>query len=106
MLTRIRIPNNKRPGGENYPAEFPGLNQREGREEFPEKLISLQQIDGWDIVDGKAEISISEIRHYSAKRCIEFFIVGVKPGKYQIPCKIMCTEYTEPDYQELSVEVE
>ena len=59
-----------------------------------------------DIVDGKAEISISEIRHYSAKRYIEFFIVGVKPGKYQIPCKIMCTEYTEPDYKELSVEVE
>jgi hypothetical protein len=106
MLTRISIPNNKRPGEKPYPAELPGLRQREGREEFPEKLISLPQINGWDVVEGKAEISIDEIRHYSEKRCIEFFIVGVKPGKYTIPCKIMCAEYSEPEYQELSVEVE
>jgi hypothetical protein len=84
---------------------LPGVRAREGREEFPEGLISLEGINGWDIVDGNATISIDEIRHYSAKRCIEFFVVGNKPGKYVLKCKVMCAEYSTPVEQGIEVEV-
>lgn len=106
MLTQISIPNHKRPGEKSsYPAELLGLKHRSDREDFPEKLISLESINGWDIIDNKMEISIDEIRHYSARRCTEFFVTSVKPGIYVLECAIMCAEYKEPDYQEIIVEV-
>lgn len=48
---------------------------------------------------------MDEIRHYSGKRCAEFFATASKPGIYTLKCKLMCAEYTDPDYQELTVEV-
>ena len=37
--------------------------------------------------------------------CIEFFVVGNKPGKYILNCRIMCSEYMEPMEQEIEVSV-
>lgn len=102
MLTELQLPKHEIRGKEIY---LEGLRAREAGEEFPERLISLQGINGWDISENKAEITIDEIRHYSAKRCIEFFVVGNEVGTYTLKCSIMCAEYTEPSIQELTVEV-
>lgn len=102
MLTEITLPKHELKGKDE---KLPGIRAREGREEFPEKLISLDGINGWDIVDNKADIIIDEIRHYSAKRCIEFFVVGNKPGNYILKCRIMCSEYMKPVEQEIEVSV-
>ncbi len=102
MLTEITLPKHEVRGKEET---LPGIRAREGREEFPEGLISLDGINGWDIVDGNATISIDEIRHYGAKRCIEFFIVGNRPGIYVLKCKVMCAEFSTPVEQEIEVEV-
>ena len=81
MLTQISIPNHKRPGEKtSYSSELPGVRHRSDREDFPEKLISLESINGWDIIENKMEISIDEIRHFSARRCTEFFVTSLKPG--------------------------
>lgn len=100
MLTEITLPKHDVRGKEET---LPGIKAREERGEFPEGLISLEGINGWDIVDGNAEISIDEIRHYSSKRCIEFFVVGNRPGKYKLKCKVMCAEYKEPIEQEIEI---
>ena len=106
MLTRVSIPNHKRPGDRHkYEAELPGLRKREYREDYHEKLISLPSINGWDIVENKAEISIDEIRHYNAKRSTDFFVTATKPGRYKLLCSVMCAEYKEPDVQELIIDV-
>lgn len=102
MLTDIHLPKHEIRGEEVW---LEGLSERKNREEFPERVIRLPGINGWDIVENRAEITIDEIRHYSAKRCIEFFIVGNKPGTYSLNCKIMCAEYKEPISQQLRVSV-
>ena len=102
MLTELQLPKHEIRGKEIH---LEGIRAREAREELPERLISLQGINGWDISENKAEITIDEIRHYSAKRCIEFFIVGNEVGTYTLKCSIMCSEYTEPHIQEITVEV-
>jgi len=103
MLTELTLPKHEVKGKEE---KLSGISSREAQEEFPEELIGLEGINSWDIVDNKAEININEIRHYSAKRCIEFFIVGNKPGKYILNCRIMCAEYMEPVEQDIEVTVE
>lgn len=102
MLTELTLPKHEMKGKATV---LEGIKAREAREDFPEGLISLQGINGWDIVENKAEISIDEIRHNSSKRCIEFFVVGNTPGHYELKCKIMCAEYKVPTEQILKVEV-
>ena len=102
MYTEIELPKHEIKGNK---VVLPGIQARKYREEFPEGLISLEGINSWDIVDNKAEISISEIRSYSTKRCIEFFVVGNKPGHYELKCTVMCAEYLTPEEHVIEVQV-
>lgn len=82
-----------------------GIRERELWEDFPKGLLSYQDVNGWD-VDGKnIEIDTKEIRHLSGKRCSEFFVTASKPGIYKLKCRLMCAEYVDPQFQELTVEV-
>lgn len=75
------------------------------REEFPKGLYSYQTANGWEADGNHIEIDFDEIRHFSGKRCSEFFVTASKPGIYKLNCRIMCAEYVDPQFQELTVEV-
>lgn len=82
-----------------------GIRGREMREEFPEGLLSFQGANGWDVDGNHIEINVDEIRHLSGKRCSEFLVTASKPGIYKLNCRMMCAEYVDPQFQELTVEV-
>lgn len=75
------------------------------REEFPKGLYSYQTANGWEADGNHIEIDFDEIRHLSGKRCSEFFVTASKPGFYKLNCRLMCAEYVDPQFQELTVEV-
>lgn len=75
------------------------------REEFPKGLYSYQTANGWEADGNHIEIDVDEIRHFSGKRCSEFFVTASKPGIYKLNCRMMCAEYVDPQFQELTVEV-
>ena len=75
------------------------------REEFPKGLYSIQTVSGWEADGNHIEIDVDEIRHLSGKRCSEFFVTASKPGTYKLNCRLMCAEYVDPQFQELTVEV-
>lgn len=75
------------------------------REEFPKGLYSYQTANGWEADGNHVEIDFDEIRHLSGKRCSEFFVTASKPGFYKLNCRLMCAEYVDPQFQELTVEV-
>ena len=82
-----------------------GVRSRELREEFPEGLFSFQDVNGWEADGNHVEIDVDEIRHISGKRCSEFFVTASKPGIYKLKCRLMCAEYVDLEFQELTVEV-
>ena len=61
--------------------------------------------NGWDVDGNHIEIDVDEIRHLSEKRCSEFFVTASKPGTCKLNCRLMCAEYVDPQFQELTVEV-
>ena len=75
------------------------------REEFPKGLYSYQTANGWEADGNHIEIDMDEIRHLSGKRCSKFFVTASKPGIYKVKCRLMCAEYVDPEFQELTVEV-
>ena len=75
------------------------------REEFPKGLYSYQTANGWEADGNHIQIDVDEIRHFSGKRCSEFFVTASKPGIYKLNCRMMCAEYVDPQFQELTVEV-
>ena len=87
------------------PVRLRGVRSRETREEFPEGLFSFQDVTGWEADGNHVEIDVDEIRHLSGKRCNEFFVTASKPGIYKVKCRLMCAEYVDPEFQELTVEV-
>ena len=104
MYTELTIPGSL-VGNKKKSIRLEGLSARESREEFPEGLFKYSEANGWEADGNHIEIDVDEIRHYSGKRCAEFFATASKPGIYTLKCKLMCAEYTDPDYQELTVEV-
>lgn len=80
-------------------------DHREMREEYPEGLLSFQDANGWGVDGNHIEINVDEIRHLSGKRCNEFFVTASKSGIYKLNCRMMCAEYVDPQFQELTVEV-
>lgn len=104
MYTVLTIPGSIT-GNKNKPLQLEGLMAREGREEFPDGLFKYPEANGWEADGNHIEIDVDEIRHYSGKRCSEFFATATMPGIYKLKCKLMCAEYADPEYQELTVEV-
>ncbi len=104
MLTELTIPGSLI-GNKKKSIRLEGIRPRESREEFPEGLFKYPEIDGWEAEGTHIEIDVEEIRHYSGKRCAEFFATASEPGTYKLKCRLMCAEYADPDYQELTVEV-
>ena len=104
MYTELTIPGSLI-GNKKKNILLEGARSREGREEFPEGLFAFQSANGWEADGNHIEIDVDEIRHYSGKRCAEFFATASKPGTYKLKCRLMCAEYADPDYQELTVEV-
>lgn len=104
MYTNLTIPGSII-GNKNKPLRLEGVVAREGQEEFPDGLLSFPAVNGWEANGSHIEIDEDEIRHYSGKRCSEFFATATKPGIYKLKCRLMCAEYVDPDYQELTVEV-
>lgn len=104
MYTELTIPGSLI-GNKKKSIRLDGLKPRESREEFPEGLFKYPEIDGWEADGNHIEIDVDEIRHYSGKRCAEFFATASKPGTYKLKCRLMCAEYADPDYQELTIEV-
>ena len=102
MYTELTIP--KSING-NKTVRLEGVRSREAREEFPEGLFSFQDVTGWEADGNHIEIDVDEIRHFSGKRCSEFFVTASKPGTYKLSCRMMCAEYVDPQFQELTVEV-
>lgn len=102
MYTELTIP--KSINGKNT-VRLEGIRSREMREEFPEGLFSFQDINGWEVDGNYIEIDVDEIRHLSGKRCSKFFVTATKPGTYKLICRMMCAEYVDPQFQELTVEV-
>lgn len=102
MYTELTIP--KSINGKNT-VRLEGIRSREMREEFPKGLYSIQTVNGWDVDGNHIEIDVDEIRHLSGKRCSEFFVTASKPGTYKLNCRLMCAEYVDPQFQELTVEV-
>lgn len=102
MYTELTIP--KSINGKKT-VRLEGIRSREMREEFPEGLLSFQDVDGWDVDGNHIEINVDEIRHLSEKRCSEFLVTASKPGVYKLNCRMMCAEYVDPQFQELTVEV-
>lgn len=81
------------------------LERAKEREEFPKGLYSFQAVSGWEADGNHIEIDSDEIRHLSGKRCSKFFVTASKPGIYKLKCRLMCAEYVDPEFQELTVEV-
>ena len=104
MYTELTIPGSLI-GNKKKNIRLEGARAREGHEEFPEGLFAYQAANGWETNGNHIEIDVDEIRHYSSKRCAEFFATASKPGIYRLKCRLMCAEYADPDYQELTVEV-
>lgn len=104
MYTNLTIPGSIT-GNKNKSLHLKGAVAREEREEFPDGLFSFPAVDGWEANGSHVEIDEDEIRHYSGKRCSEFFVTATKPGIYKLQCRLMCAEYVDPEYQELTVEV-
>ena len=104
MYTELTIPGSLI-GNKKKSIRLEGLSAREGREEFPEGLFKYSEANGWEADGNHIEIDVDEIRHYSGKRCAEFFATASKPGTYKLKCRLMCAEYADPDYQELTIEV-
>jgi hypothetical protein len=104
MYTELTIPGSLI-GNKKKNILLEGARSREGREEFPEGLFAFQSANGWEADGNHIEIDVDEIRHYSGKRCAEFFATASKPGTYKLKCRLMCAEYADPDYQELTIEV-
>ena len=102
MYTELTIP--KSINGKKT-VRLEGIRSREMREEFPEGLFSFQDINGWEADGNHIEIDVDEIRHLSGKRCSKFFVTATKPGTYKLNCRLMCAEYVDPQFQELTVEV-
>lgn len=102
MYTELTIP---RSISGKKTVRLEGVRGREMREEFPEGLLSFQDANGWGVDGNHIEINVDEIRHLSGKRCSEFFVTASKPGVYKLNCRMMCAEYVDPQFQELTVEV-
>ena len=102
MYTELTIP--KSINGKKT-VRLEGVRSREAREEFPEGLFSYPDADGWEAGGNHIEIDVDEIRHFSGKRCSEFFVTASKPGTYKLSCRMMCAEYVDPQFQELAMEV-
>lgn len=102
MYTKLTIP--KSINGKKT-VRLEGVRSREAREEFPEGLFSYPDVDGWEADGNHIEIDVDEIRHFSGKRCSDFFVTASKPGTYKLSCRMMCAEYVDPQFQELTVEV-
>ena len=102
MYTELTIP--KSINGKKT-VRLEGIRSREMREEFPEGLFSFQDVNGWEVDGNHIEIDVDEIRHLSGKRCSKFFVTASKSGIYKLNCRMMCAEYVDPQFQELTVEV-
>lgn len=102
MYTELTIP--KSINGKKT-VRLEGIRSREMREEFPEGLLSFQDANGWGVDGNHIEINVDEIRHLIGKRCSKFFVTASKPGFYKLNCRMMCAEYVDPRFQELTVEV-
>lgn len=104
MYTELTIPGSLI-GNKKKSVRLEGARTREVCEDYSEELFKYPKIEGWLAAGNFVAIEDDEIYHKSGKRCTEFFVTAKKPGIYKLQCKLMCAEYANPEYQELTVEV-
>lgn len=104
MLTNLDVPGKYFDDHRKGTVHLGGLSS--DREDYPKGFLTYERMNGWDSPDNSsARIFFDDLRHHDAKTCFEFFVTATKPGTYKLRCNIMCAEFEEPQFQELTVTV-
>lgn len=78
---------------------------------IPDVLPDLMRYSGraihenTDVKDHEVLIEKDQILHPNSDRFSRFYMIPRAAGEYQLQCEIMCSEYKEPIYQEITVNV-
>lgn len=62
--------------------------------------------ENYSLYDNMVDIECGDIIHTKAYWKRGIYLVGKKPGKYQIKCTLMCEEYEEPHIEYIDFEVQ
>lgn len=65
----------------------------------------LSLTESIDVCDHTINLTNSQIQHYDVAWYRGIYIVPTAKGKYQVKCRIMCSEYLKPDVKYIQIEV-
>lgn len=68
--------------------------------------IVADGIENYSLYDNMVDIECGDIIHTKSYWKRGIYLVGKKPGKYQIKCTLMCEEYEEPHIEYIDFEVQ